>query len=173
MAASIQTAPLLSTRNLLAFAGWTLALFGTLQVHNLEGQLGHAICGPWGCGPPVSALVGYHAFWCLLIFPVALILGGRMCGVTRRHLGTGLVLVSVAGIAALLLLEGLDNSAAEAYPLRWCLFRVATFVDFPLAQLGIAGIWLRRGPTAAAACENDEIRECDDEQRSAHEAGNL
>ena len=73
-------------------------------------------------------------------------------------MGTGLIALSFAGTLALLLYEGLDNSAAENYPLQWCLFRVATFVDFPLVQLGLAGLWLRMTKSAPEPCEVTEER---------------
>lgn len=173
MSSPVGTTSLLSVRNLLWLVAWMLALFGVLQVHQLEGMFGHAICGPWGCGSPVSALIGYHAFWCLLIWPGVLILGSRWCRNTRRHLGSGLMLVSVAGIASLLLLDGLNNSAAERYLLRWCLFRVATFVDFPLVQLGIAGLWLRIRASRASVCHEGQKTESENDRRSTTETSDL
>lgn len=135
--------PLLSTRRIVAIVVWAAALFGTLQIHQYPNLFGHSVCGPWGCGPPTSALVSYHGFWFVLILPAAWILSQLLSASTTHKLGLGLLLASVAGIAALLLLEGLDNSAAEQYLLRWCLFRVATFVDVPLVQLGLAGLLMR------------------------------
>ncbi len=136
---------MLSLRNALLFGSWVLALGGALHIHELEGTLGHAICGPWGCGPPVAALIGYHAFWCLLVLPAALILSVLWCPRACRHLGVGLLIVGIVGTVALLLIDGFNNSAAENYPLRWSLFRIVTFVDFPLVQLALAGAWLRFG----------------------------
>ncbi|MEM8947661.1 MAG: hypothetical protein AAGD11_21000 [Planctomycetota bacterium] len=133
---------------LLLFAGWSLALFGALQVHRFEASFGYWVCGPWGCGPPVSALVGYHAFWTLLIVPPAAILRHRRNVDRVRNVGLAALLISVSGIVALLLIDGWNNSSAEQYLLRWCLFRVATFVDIPLVQLGLVGFWLSRSPHA-------------------------
>lgn len=173
MSAPVETSSLLSVRNLLMLAIWSAALFGTLQVHQSEGLFGHAICGPWGCGPPVSALVGYHTFWCLLILPVALILRRQCCGVTVRNLGAGLILVSVSGIIALLLYEGLNNSAAEKYFVRWCSFRVATFIDFPLVQLGLAGLWLRLSAQSSPKVQKPAGDDEEDDRSSATQAADL
>lgn len=152
MSGQLEIASLSTTRRLILLASWVLAILGTLQIHRTSLLEACSICGPWGCGPPASALVGYHVFWSLLVFPAAWILKSRWCAVTARHLGTGLMALSLAGTVALLLYEGLDNSAAENYPLRWCLFRVATFVDFPLVQLGLAGLWLRMTKSSHATC---------------------
>lgn len=134
--------PMISAWNLFLLALWSLALFGILQVHQFEGLFGHAVCGPWGCGPPVSALVGYHGFWFLLLLPITAILKHRLPSANSRSLGFGCVLLSAVGLVSLLLIDGLNNSAAENYPLQWCAFRVATFVDLPLVQIGLAGIWM-------------------------------
>jgi len=159
MSTADEPSELLSVRNVFLLAAWAAALFGTLQVHQLEGLFGHAICGPWGCGPPVSALLGYHGFWFLLILPLAAIFKSRLSRTKARSFGHGFLLLSAAGIVALLLLEGMNNSAAEKYPLRWCAFRVATFVDFPLIQLGLAGLWLQwktRSTPGSHVIETDE-----------------
>jgi len=134
--------PFVSARNLLRLGMWLLALLGILQVHQFDGLFGHAICGPWGCGPPVSALVGYHGFWFLLLVPLAILLKSSVRSESLRNLGLGLLLLSGLGVVSLLLLDGLNNSAAERYLLQWCAFRIATFVDVPLVQLGLVGVWM-------------------------------
>lgn len=156
MAISTGMTSLLSLRNLLLFGSWSLALIGSLQIHQLGGRLGHAVCGPWGCGPPVAALIGYHTFWCLLIFPAALILRVRWCPRACRHLGVGLLIVGIVGTVALLLIDGFNNAAAETYPLRWSMFRIVTFVDFPLLQLALTGVWLRFGGSRMTNCVEAE-----------------
>jgi len=149
-----ESSRLLSWRNLLLLTAWVLAAFGTLQVHRLEDVLGHAICGPWGCGPPVSALVGYHGFWLLLLLPLGWLMKSRLTGARAQQLGTWLCVAAVAGIIALLVAEGWNNRAAHQYLLQWCFFRIATFVDFPLMQLGLLGLWLR----SKGALATDERR---------------
>ena len=51
---------------------WGAALFGILQIGLASGSglHEHSICGPWGCGPPTSALLGWHGFWLLLAGPL-------------------------------------------------------------------------------------------------------
>ena len=54
---------------------WAAAAYGVLLVGSVPSQWldGHVICGPWGCGPTMSALVTWYGF-CLVFAapPVAL-----------------------------------------------------------------------------------------------------
>ncbi len=127
-------------------AVWALALFGTLQVYRWQGLLGHAICGPWGCGPPVSALIGYHSFWLLLLVLPAWWLQLQLSSATLQRLGTGLTLVAAVGIVLLLAVDSWQfwsRASMRVYIVQRCLFRLATFIDFPLVQFGLIGLWLR------------------------------
>lgn len=138
---------LLSPARLRLLAVWAIALFGTLQIHRASGLMGHAICGPWGCGPPLAALVGYHAFWLVLILPVAMIAGRRLSGRTVHVLGKTLVAIGLVGAVVLLAVDGVQfwqSSGKPQYLLQRGLFRLVTFVDIPLMQLGLAGWLLRR-----------------------------
>ena len=137
---------MISVRNFFLFFAWAAGLFGVLQVHQLEGWFGHALCGPWGCGPPVSALIGYHGFWLLLMLLPAWWLKQQLSSAALRRLGTGLLLVAAVGIAMLLAIDGWQTwqrTAMRPYMLQRGFFRLATFVDFPLVQLGLIGWWLR------------------------------
>ena len=49
---------------------WSGLLFGSLSVANLPGDWGHGICGPWGCGPPMQALVACHFAWLVVLAPL-------------------------------------------------------------------------------------------------------
>ncbi len=146
------TAPHLFTfRTIFLFAAWAVALFGSLQVHRWEDLLGHAICGPWGCGPPLSALIGYHGYWFLLLLLPAWLLKHQLAADTSRRIGAGLFLVATIGIALLLAVDGWQAWQRESlrpYLVQRMLFRLATFVDFPLVQLGLIGLWLRNPATS-------------------------
>ena len=136
---------LLSFRNLIWFAAWGVSLFGVLRIHFLEDRWGHALCGAWGCGPPLSALVGYHGFWLLFILPMAVLLSRQLPPATSRRIG---VVVSAIAIAAITLLVVVDAINFWQYPtgrnyiFQRCLFRLATYVDFPLIPMGLTGLVL-------------------------------
>lgn len=135
-----------SVHKLLLLLVWAVAMFTTLQVHRFEGWFGHAICGPWGCGPPVSALLGYHGFWLLLLLLPVWFLKRRWDTVTLARLGTGLCWIAGIGIIVLLFVDGWQfwqREAMRRYLGQRCLFRLATFVDFPLVQLVLIGLYLK------------------------------
>ena len=146
MPTSPDPSPLISYRNFLLFAAWAMALFGSLQAHLWEDLFGHAICGPWGCGPPVAALMGYHGFWLLVLLLPAWLLKQRVSRATVNRVGLGLVLVAIVGIALLLAIDAGRHwhvARMRPYMVQRLLFRLATFVEFPLIQLGLIGLWLR------------------------------
>ncbi len=154
---------------------WGTALGGILQVHHLSGTLPfgwsrHTICGPWGCGPPLAALVSYHGFWLILLLPIGWLTGkawlgdevgrasidspdknvGENCKARRLRLG-GLVLVVsslslLVGIVAVDAARWLATSPTHSYLIQRVLFRVVTLVDLPLIPLAIVGaLWLWQG----------------------------
>lgn len=146
MSTILNSSSFVSGRNLLLLAVWAAGLFGVLQVHLLEGWFGHAICGPWGCGPPESALIGYHGFWLLLMVLPTWWLKHTWASASLQRLGTGLLLVAAVGIVLLLAVDGWQTWQREAmrpYMVQRSFFRLATFIDFPLVQFGLIGLWLR------------------------------
>ncbi len=136
---------LLSLRDLTWFVAWGVSLFGVLRIHFLEDRWGHVLCGAWGCGPPLSALVCYHGFWLLFILPMAVLLSRHLPPATARRIG---VVVSAIAIAAITLLVVVDAISFWQYPtgrnyiFQRCLFRLATYVDFPLIPMSLAGLVL-------------------------------
>jgi hypothetical protein len=134
---------------------WGGAMMLVLQAHRLPGHHGHAVCGLWGCGPPLQALIAFHGFWLVLLsLPVALCC--RLIDPTRLMAVSVLtIVVGIAGIAGVVAWEAehwLPNvgELQREYFLQRCLFRVGTMTDVPLVQLVLAGIvgsacaWWRR-----------------------------
>ena len=146
MQTSLESRPLVSTRNLLLLIAWGLAMFGTLQVHHWHDLLGYSVCGPWGCGPPTTALIGYHGFWLIVLLLPAWLMKQRLGAPNLRRIGVALMVISLASIVALLASDCWRNWQHETmrgYMWQRCLFRLATYVEFPLAQLGLIGWWLK------------------------------
>lgn len=54
-----------------ALVAWGLALTGTLSIANWPGDWGHSVCGAWGCGPPLQALLACHTSWLVVLVPLA------------------------------------------------------------------------------------------------------
>jgi len=143
---------------------WAAALWGVLQIASLPGDWGHWICGPWGCGPPVQALVACHGFWTVLIAPVvgfSIYVGNSR---HRRWWGRLFFLSGMLGIAAIIVYQvGIWLPEATPYQrpylVQRCLFILATTVDVPLVPMTLAGLAL----WSSAALE---------EQRMARRAAN-
>ncbi len=159
MASQPSLSKLLTPRSMGWFAVWAAALYGALQIHLASGWFSHTICGPWGCGPPVEALLSYHGFWFVLLFPAAIISGRRLPPDQAARWGAVLASAAVLGLAILIATDAVrwlsttHDDAAYQYLVQRCFFRLVTFVDFPLMQLAVLGAycnWLGRRRMRAA-----------------------
>lgn len=124
--------------------GWGTALWTVLQIANLPGDWGH-ICGPWGCGPPIKALVTWHAFWAVLLVLPTLLAMRHLPAIWLRRVGLVSTLVGLMGLVGIAVREAiywlpLVPQADQQHLTARCLFAVATLVDIPIVQLTFAGI---------------------------------
>jgi len=148
-------------------AVWGGAVLLVLQAHRLPGNFSHSICGVWGCGPPVQALIAMHGFWLVLLsLPVGLccrfMTANRLLAVSVLALALGL-----AGIAGVVVWQAeywLPNASElqREYFLERCLFAVGTMTDIPVIQMALAGLvgivtaWWKRPQGADADTTNGE-----------------
>ena len=128
---------------LLCVPVWLLGMWGSLRIHELDLHLGgHSVCGPWGCGPPLEALLGYHSFWLVLIGPIAIAIGAYLAPSSRRKLGLAVLGI---GVVALAIVAGGDtfrywqSSGSSAYLLQRFFFTMVTKVDLPMLQVIAVG----------------------------------
>lgn len=134
-------------RWLAALVAWGLALTATLSVANWRGDWGHGVCGPWGCGPPLQALVACHSAWIVVLLPPTLLLRGRLSPGVRWKTGWIVFALGMAGIIGLGLSESFswlsqaDESQRQYLPQRIG-FVLVTLVDVPLMQLVVVGVAL-------------------------------
>lgn len=150
-------------QRLLLVPVWIAAVWGSLQIHRMDLNLGHSICGAWGCGPPVEALIGYHGFWTLMVLPIAVGLGLYLSAATSRKVGVAVVLF---GLVAICIHVGWDaftyaNRVGSAeYLIQRALFILVTSVDLPMIPTVLAGSLLafgygRKSRMAPAVAESD------------------
>ena len=124
---------------------WVFAFRASLSIVKWHGDWGHGICGPWGCGPPLQALVGCHAAWLVFLLPLALMATNSLTPKRRIFVGRLVVLFAVSGLIGVVAYEysSLQRASAEwgrNYFWPRVGFAVITFVDLPLLELLLAGL---------------------------------
>lgn len=134
---------------------WFAGAYGVLMLHSLPGEYAHAVCGPWGCYPPLQALAAMHGFWLLLVPPVGWLIS---CWPAHRlrFVGGMLIAIGVVSLAGVIVHEYLTwyrqtpESFRGYFPQR-ILYRITTLSDFPILQIILAGVvctgaarWIRR-----------------------------
>ncbi len=145
-----QPQQLLTVPRVLGLVVWAGMLYAALAIANLKSDWGHAICGAWGCGPPLQAIVGCHLAWCVLLGAVVLLVGrnSALPSRTKRWLGWSLVGVSIVGILAIVIFQRFTwwaEASEWQQQFFWhrCGFSVITATDIPLIQLFLCGLILQ------------------------------
>ncbi len=116
---------------------WGLMLWGALSLRNLHWPHSHGICGPWGCGPAVPALLAVHTAWTVLLLPPAVFLRRRHGAPGTQSICRGWLAAGLGGIVAVGLYEAafwLPTVGAwgrDYFLHRWA-FAVVTLTDVPL-----------------------------------------
>jgi hypothetical protein len=134
----------LKPRHLLWLAGWALAAHGVLALGILPVDLGHALCGPWGCAPPLQALAAMHAFWALALLPPTACALSLLSARSLRLVGSIVMGLGLAGLGfvfareLLVWLPSVPPEVQRYFPQR-LLFVLATLSDVPLVQVTLAG----------------------------------
>ena len=120
---------------------WAAALEGVLQLRSLPTASlgGHDVCGPWGCGPPLPALLACHGFWLVLMGPPAVVAAWRLPSKWVWRLGFGLASAGLCGLVAVAAWEAATwlpqaSSWQRQYIGQRYLFALITFVDAPIVQ---------------------------------------
>ncbi|MCG8651362.1 MAG: hypothetical protein MI861_16095, partial [Pirellulales bacterium] len=117
--------------------------YGTLQLHRLNLNLGHGICGPWGCGPETKVLLANHGFWTVLLLPPLLVIGRRLSRLRRIQFALTLLATGLCGVIAYVAWDLTRFFEADLYTQYWpqrIWFALATQVDLPMMQLTAAGL---------------------------------
>lgn len=125
---------------------WAAAMLGVLQLQHLDlGQSSHAVCGPWGCGPPLQVLLACHGFWFVVLAPPTWVACNRLPLPYLRTAGWALLAVGLAGligIGAWQVFDWLPGASAtqRQYLFERYLFSIAVFVDVPFAEVFLCGV---------------------------------
>lgn len=131
------------------FAVWGGAILGVLQLRHLPIDGSHNLCGPWGCGPPLPALLAYQGFWLVLLGFPALAASRLWSPVKLRRLGLVLLGLGLAGFVAIGVWDALfwwptASPEGRALVVQRYLFSVATQiampVELPVIPVTLAGL---------------------------------
>ena len=144
---------------------WGTACLGVLRLQELTYDFGHGICGVWGCGPPVQALLACHGFWVVNLAALLWVNHAWFPLPWERRLANVALVIGLLGFAAvaghtMFFWYPFVSDEVRPYVVRRFLFSIATLVDAPLVQLalvGIAGRWLAR---RRAESESALLRVC-------------
>lgn len=141
-------------RSLGGIVVWGLVLTAMLSISNWPGDWGHGICGPWGCGPPLQALLACHLSWLVVLLPLAGVLRSWLSCRQQRVLGMIALVIGCVGMGGLVAYElGTWWPAASEWQRRFFWQRVgfviATQVELPLVEVIVTGMFLLSGARSA------------------------
>ncbi len=138
--------PALSSRlfpKVIGLIVWAVTVYGTSTIHQIESLNCTSICGPWGCGPTLSALLGYHLFSFVLIAPPLV----GICSILPPKVGSRLAnalffggLIGAVGLFAWSSFDWYLEGSQTEYSIRRGLFSLVTATDIPLIQVTISGL---------------------------------
>ncbi len=123
---------------------WGAAMVGVLQLQSLSGSWSHVICGPWGCGPPLEAVVTCHLVWVLLLAPLVMVFISRQTPAALRVVGAVAAAAGVAGLITVAIWVGAvwfpqTSSYQRPYVLHKYAYTLACLIDVPIVQLIVSG----------------------------------
>lgn len=126
---------------------WGLVLTGTLSIAQWPGDWGHSVCGAWGCGPPLQALVACHSSWLVVLLPMTVIALQKVSERTLRFsavIALSLALVGLSGLAVHEYLTWYVRASAWQRPFYWRRvgFVVLTTVEVPMMQTLVLSLLL-------------------------------
>jgi hypothetical protein len=134
-------------------------LWGTLKIADLPLPPLHGVCGPWGCGPPLEALIACHGAWLVCIMPATWFGLQRLTAKQLFQLGRILTSLGLITILAIGLYERLfwlpqaNEFTRKFFLQRWA-FSIVTMTDVPLITVTLSGMIM-----LFYSCYHPELRE--------------
>lgn len=126
-----------------------------LSIRDVHGDWDHAVCGVWGCSPPLAAVAACQAVWMLILFPAAFWVSKFYTKRVQDITAKTVIAIACVAFAVLVVYEFFHWFLSVA-PADRIYFghriTLATFaqVDIPIVVLLLSGLYLRwRSQTAA------------------------
>src|SRR5262245_53731775 len=129
----------------LGVLAWSGLTYGVLSLRLLPGDYTHQFCGPWGCLPPLQALVAMHGFWIVVVAPPTAWAIRTYQPRARRVIGFSLMALGALGIGIVVAWESWTwthryGAAWRNYLPQRLLAATITTTDAPLLEILAAGI---------------------------------
>jgi|SaaInlStandDraft_1057018.scaffolds.fasta_scaffold118423_2 hypothetical protein len=146
---AIQDARKFSVLQFAIYAGiWFCAVTTVLSIRDIHGEWDHAVCGVWGCSPPIASVIACQGVWGLILFPVSHWLSNRYSArVTRitalTVLGTAIIAFAIIVIYEIFHWFLFVAPASRKYFGHRIALATFTQVDFPVVMLLLSGLYLR------------------------------
>ncbi len=139
-------------RTLLRFAllatVWTCAVLLVLSVRNIQGEWDHAVCGVWGCSPPLAAVASCQGVWAMVLWPILIWFDSSFSRRVVRITANTVLAVSLTALFAIVVYEYFHwyrfvGPASRKYFGQRLALSTFTQVDFPVVLLFLSGLLLR------------------------------
>lgn len=132
---------------LLAVA-WGAAVLLVLSYRDIRGDWDHAVCGVWGCSPPLAAVLSCQGVWGLILFPLTYWASRSFSLRVRRIIANTLLAVSIAALIGIVIYEYFHwylyvGPNSRRYILHRLALATLTQIDFPVVLLFITGLLMR------------------------------
>ena len=126
---------------------WGLVFLSTLSIGQMRADWGHSICGPWGCGPPLPALVACHLSWLVVLLPLTALIQAKFTERATRWLGSMLMTFGLIGIVGIIAYEFFTwwpsaNEFHRRYLWQRLGFSIVTQIDLPVIESIFTGCLL-------------------------------
>ena len=123
---------------------WGFVFLGALSIGHVRADWGHSVCGPWGCGPPLQALVACHLSWLVVLIPLTALIQTRVTEGYQRLLGTVLITFGLAGVVGIIAYEFFTwwpsaNEYHRRYLWQRLGFSIVTQIDLPVIESIVTG----------------------------------
>lgn len=127
----------------LGFCGWATAVLGILKSEPLLKRMieeRHSICGPWGCGPPLTTILVWNGFIASILIPTAILLGVKRWGAGGKVL-TLIALACVGWVTYDVASWNQGRAILDgSHLVQRALFSTVAFPDAPVVPSLISGL---------------------------------
>ncbi len=138
-------------KRMTAVLGWAAVMYLALQVGliHLPASVEHIICGPWGCGPPLSSVIAWQMFMVFLVAGPTVVAARQLDPPWPRRIASLLFAVAGCLLVGLVIRELIQNGTLHgAHFIRRILYLVLISTDLPILSCLVSGFMARRIATA-------------------------